>query len=374
VTTASTPTIVRASGGAAHVTAEPPAYSFDGSGPSIVADLVAHRLDMDSEAGERVARFNAQLRDSNPGSVAALTTAAATRDNIDGAGTDLPPSFGGGTQFRPNLMREVDVKRPILSRVTKTPISNAQPFAIPTVGEFDGVGEHTEGTPHRPAGTFTLGAGDVVQPRAVSGAWEASRELIDAGNPVLDRIAARAMLRDYARKSEGMMVALFAALAADAGAHVYGVDGVMALRSALINFVSDDDEPGDLLITSRALTETILTDVDNTERAQIPFVGATNALGQVNRAGYTGVSVDGVELVRAARLDAGVAHANVAGGVGVLARSESIFWGESSVLQFKFLEVLGPGVIKLALWAYNGAAILDTDDVVLLNSGADPTP
>jgi hypothetical protein len=298
----------------------------------------------------------------------------ATRDDVDGAGTDLPSYFQPNPN-RPELMRQlVDVKRPFVSRLDKITITNAQPFAIPVVGEFSGVGTHTEGTPHRPAGTLTLG-GDTVQPTAVSGAWEVSRELLDAANPALDSIAVRAMIRDYQRQSEGRIITLIDTLAATAAEWVYGVDTAMDMRNALIDFVNDDDEPADLAVVSKAMLQTLGSDIDGQDRAQLPYVGHANALGSM-QAGYTGLTIDGHEIVRSARLDSGVADANrpAAGGIGVLARSQGILWAESAVQQFRFDEVLGPGVVKLALWAYAGAAILDTADVQLIATGADPTP
>ena len=368
------PAVVPAVAGAAYVTAEPSTYDFAAGGPSLIVDLFRSRMDADSEAGQRVERFNAELRSGNVASQVAFVTAAATRDDVDGAGTDLP-SFFQPNPNRPDLMRQlVDVKRPIISKLDRVPISNAQPFAIPKVGEFTGVGAHTEGTPHRPAGTLTLG-GDTVQPTATSGAWEVSRELIDASNPALDRIAARAMLRDYQRQTEGKAVALINARAGQADGNVYGVSTVLQLRAAMLDFVNDDEEAADIALVSKGLLRMLGLDTDTTERPQLPFVSysPTNAAGAMT-AGGTGFSIDGVPVTRAARLDAGVTGANTAGSVGVLARSEGILWAESSVLQFRFDEVLGPGVVKLALWAYSGAAILDTADVAVINSGADPTP
>lgn len=365
----SSPAVVPAVAGAARVTSEPAVYTFSADGPSIVRDLFYSRQDAD--AADRVARFNAQLRDQAPRALSAFTTAAAgdvaVRNDVDGAGTDLPSMFQPNPN-RPDMMRGlVDVRRPFISRLTRVPISNAQPFAIPRVGEFTGVGPHTEGTPHRPAGTLTL-SGDTVQPTATSGAWEVSRELVDAMNPAIDRIAARAMLRDYQRQTEGKIVSLLAARAAQDGANVYGVSTPLALRGALMDFVNDDEEPGDIVALSRGLLRTLGLDTDTTDRPQLPFLQPVNALGSV-RPGYTGLSVDGVELFRAARLDAGLGA-----DAGVIARAEGILWCESNVLQFRFDEVLGPGVIKLALWAYNGAALLDTADVAIIHSGADPTP
>jgi len=372
-TAGGTPTVVPAVAGAARVTGEPSPYTFGAEGPSLVRDMFAAAVHRDSEAAERVERFNAQLRDGNAAATTALVTAAATRDDVDGAGTDLPTGFGGGTQWRPDLMRQVlDPRRPFLSRVRTIPITNAQPFAIPTVGEFTGVGEHTEGTPHRPAGTLALGGSDVIQPTATSGAWEVSRELLDAANPALDAIAVRAMLRDYARQTEGKMLALFSQLALDqGGADVYGVDGVMALRQALLAFVNDDEEAADIVGVSKGLLGTLMADVDTTDRAQIPFYAPVNSVAQTGTAGYTAFTIDGVPVFRAARLDSA---ANLGATYGVIARSESLIWAESQVQQFRFDEVLGPGVIKFALWGYSGAGITDTNDVQLIASGADPTP
>lgn len=377
VTTAAStpPAVVPAVGGNARAGGEASVYAFAGNdGPSVITDLMRASLRGDGEAGERVARFNAQLAGGNPASVQAFVTAAATRDNIDGIGTDLPSMFQPNPN-RPDLMRAlVDVKRPFISRLTTVPITNAQPFAIPKVGEFTGVGPHTEGTPHRAAGTLSLG-GDVVSPTATSGAWEASRELLDAANPVLDAIAARAMLRDYARQSEGKLVTLLAARAAQAGAVIYGVDDLMSFRNALVDFVNDDEEAADIAAVSKALLKDFLAEIDGVDRPQLPYVGPSNAVGSA-AAGYVNLSIDGTDVFRATRLDAGLAAADPSDGPivgaknGVIARSEGILWAESNVLQFRFDEVLGPGVIKLALWAYSGAAILDTSDVRIISAAA----
>lgn len=364
------PAVIPAVAGAAYVTAEASPYTFGSDGASLVRDLWDSQMKNDSAAAERVAKFNAQLTDGNAPTLHAFVTAAATRGDVDGAGTDLAPSWGGQNTNRPDLMKSlIDVRRPFISRLGTIPISNAQPFAIPKVGEFAGVADHVEGENHRPAGTFSL-SGDVVQPVAVSGAWEASRELLDAANPALDRVAIRAMLRDYARKSEGKIITLLNAFAATEANNVYDVATTIALRGALLGFVNDDEEPADLLAVSKGLLVTLGLDVDDVNRPQLPFVTPTNSVGSL-KAGGTGFNIDGVEAFRSARLDGG---SNLGSGSGVMARGESILWCESPVAQFRFDEVLGPGVVKLALWAYNGTALLDTSDVKILKAGADPTP
>ncbi|GAB3251341.1 hypothetical protein GCM10027425_09220 [Alteromonas gracilis] len=347
------PAVLPAVAGAALVVAEPSTYTFDGN-DSLVRDAYRARIDNDAEAADRVRRFNAELAAGNPSSVEALMTAAATRDDFDAT----PGVSGLTTTPRPDLLRErINAGRPIISKLNTTPISNATPFAIPKVGEFTGVGDHTEGTAHRPAGTLTMD-GEVIQPRAVSGAYEISRELVDSMNPLIDRIAARQMLRDYRRQTEGKVAGLFNALPIE----TYDVDTALAVRAILVDSVNDDDEPMDAAWLSKELVRTLGLDVDDVRRPQLPFVGPSNAVGTF-RAGDTGVAIDGTQMTRSVRLTA---------NTGVAARVESLVWAESRVLQFRFDEVVGPGVIKLALWAYTGAGIIDTDDVVRFASTPDP--
>lgn len=361
-TTAAGPGVVRAVAGAAlAVLGEPSTYRFDGSG-SLVRDAYAARFEGDLDAGARVRRFNNELRAGNPSSVAAFITASgalttaqiaspATTDDVELPAVFLPQNN------RPDLMlRAVDLGRPIVSRLNRVPITNAQPFLVPIEGEFDGVGDHTEGTPHVAEGTFTL-ADAPVTPRAVSGAYRISRELADATNPAIDQIVLRAMLRDYRRVSEQKVVD--ALLAADATPTV-NVNTAMELRAALVGFVNDDDETADFVAVGRGLLGALYAEVDTTGRPILAGVG-TAPTAATPRAGYTGLAVDGTEVIRSGRIPT---------DRGVIVRAAGVLFVESNVQQFRFDEIEGPGILKLALWAYVGAAVLEADAVEEITSAA----
>ena len=344
-------------GAALHVDSEPSTYTFDGTGPSLVVDAYNARMHADSDAHERLARYNAELVDGNPSSVLALAAVAVRT-------TDGPDSFIGPTTYRPDLLREsIDLGRPLFSRLNPIRLTNAQPFTLPKVGKFTGVGDHVEGTAHVAEGTLT-GSDDTVTPKAVSGAYRLSRELIDASNPALDRVALREMVRDYRRHSEAKVAA--ALLAATPDATAYNVTTVMAVRELLEDFPGEDELPADFLVAGKTFRKTLLADVDGSGRPHLAYYGSTNAVGTVTRrAGQTSYDIDGAPLVRAGSLVATDAFA---------VEADAVLVGESPVQTFRFDEVEGPGVVKLALWAYVAAAVLDPDGVERYSSAADPTP
>lgn len=361
------PAVVLAAAGAAQaaavITRQPATYTLDGTGFSLYRDACNARLRGDSEAAMRIERFNAELRDGNPSSVANLVVASGAKlGGVGGLATAAPgdpiaspaltDNVGIPASFLParrEALREaIDAGRPLVSRLPRVTLTDATPFRIPREGEFDGVGTHTEGTAHVPAGTLTLNDAPVM-PEAVSGYYELSRELADASNPAIDRIALRAMLRDYRRHSEGVAIAAIQAVAPTIGS----INTAMELRAALVNFVDDDGLGADFVAASKSMLAALYADVDTSGRPMISTAGqAPTAVA--GRAGYTGAGIDGVEIVRVPRLTAGRAYA---------IRGEGVLFGESAVQQFRFEEVKGPGLICLALWAYVAAAVLDTDDV-----------
>jgi HK97 family phage prohead protease len=374
------PTITRAAAGAAVVTGQPSTYGFGLSGrtgmaePSLVRDAFLASFggyDERADAHRRLDRFNAELRDGNPATVGALltaagdlTTAAPVASPAERADFPLQGWLPQNTARGDLMLRAVDAGRPIASRLQRVPITNAQPFLVPIEGEFEGVGLHTEGTPHVAAGTLELSDSPVI-PRAMSGAYVVSRELVDGSNPAIDAIAMRAMLRDYRRESEGVVVtALLASVTATDDPLAENVDTAIEMRTALALFVDDDDQPADFVFASRAMIEALYAEVDGDGRPMIAGPGSTApSVAGTSRAGYTGIGIDGTELVRASRLTT----------VGALAvRRDGVLFLESNVQQFRFDEILGPGQIKLALWAYVGAAVLRPSDIGAIYTGAGP--
>lgn len=328
------PTVVQAAAGAALVTGEPATYTFSGSdGPSIVHD--AMYATSDPNAAARLARYNAELATGNPASIMALA-AVATRDTLSEL---VNPSIR-----RPDLLLSaINRGRPVWERLGAQTITNAQPFLIPVEGEFTGVGPHTEGTAHVAEGTLTFS--DVtVTPRAVSGAYRISRELADSSTPAADAMIVAAMLRNYAEVSEGLAVD---GLIAGAGAAVAGINTVAELRGELIDYAGDNGYSPDVVVAGSAFYAALATEVAGDGRPALPFLAPMNAAGTI-RAGYTGAVVDGVEIARSRAVATGEAYVISANGVLV---------AESPVQVFRFEQPEGPGIIKLALFAYQVAAV-----------------
>lgn len=336
-----------AAGHAALVTGEPSTYTFASDGPSLVRDAFFASQHGDREAGDRLARFNAELATHNPASELALAAVVVSGP--------IPDSLLNSTT-RTNLVNmALDRARPIASRLATVPINSASPFYIPTTGEFSAVGDHTEGTPHVAEGTLTLGE-SIVTPRAVSGAFRVSREVVESSNPALDRVAVAAMVRDYRRHSEAKIIGALATAVATPSAT--GISTAMALRGEIVDMAAADDEMPDFLVAGGAFYGALAAEVDADGRPMLPAVGPANALGTLS-AGSTGTSIDGVEVVRAA---------SVATGEAWLLRRDDVLFAESPARTFRFDEVEGPGIVKVALWAYVAAAVLNADGVRRLTS------
>jgi HK97 family phage prohead protease len=340
--------IAAAAGSALTVSSEPSTYAFGGDGPSLVRDAFAARMDGDPDARERVRRFNAEIAAGNPSSVLALAAVETT--------TTAPNIVE--TFHRADLMRQViDRGRPLLSRVNIVPISNANPYAIPTVGEFDGVDEHTEGTAHVAEGDLVFG-GDTVTPRAASGAYRISRELIDSSNPLIDRVAMRKILRDYRRHTEAKAwTAWTTGLTA-----TLSIDTVAALDAELDAFINTDEETADFAAVSASYLATLKADTDADGRPHLARYSPSNATGVLTRSRVGLVAEFGDTQV----FRAGTVTANQA----AIIREAGVHFAESRVQQFSFSEVEGPGIVKLALWAYTAAARLEDTDVQLVTSAA----
>lgn len=351
-TPAPEPIPVAAAAGAALEVSEAPVYTFDGRGPSFVRDVYHARFSADVEATARLARFQSAMAEGGAQMAAFLTAAVETRAT-EGVGISTD-------NYKPEmLIQAIDKGRPLVSRIGTVRIDNATPFRIPIEGEFTGVGDHVEGTAHVAEGTMAL-SDTTVTPGAVSGAYRISRELVDAYNPAIDQIAVRAMMRDYRKVTEAKTLA---ALAAADTTPTFGINTVAELRTVLNGYSDIDDLPADLVAMGTGFYSDLLAEVDTTGRPMLPFVGPTNAVGTTNP-GYTGASVDGVELVKVSSINGAVTKQAYA------FRTEHVFIGESPVQTFRFEEVEGPGVIKLALWAYFVAKVTRPSGVVRISSAA----
>lgn len=329
------------------VASEAPVYTFDGTGPSFVRDMWRARFEMDRDAADRVARFQSRWLEQDPAQAGLLTAAVETR-------TTAPNFIQQG--YRPELLVEVINKgRPLVSRIGTVGLTDATPFRVPVEGEMTGgVGDHTEGQAHVAEGDLAV-SDATVTPGAISGAFRLSREVIDASNPALDRIALRAMTRNYQAATEAKVVAALAAIDATATVSINTVQKLRTEINAYYDLMLEDPSG---VAAHPGYYAALLADVDTAGRPMLATINPVNAAA-APRAGHTGADVDGVEVYKAYAVSANDAY---------LYRAEDVLLGESTLQTFRFEEVEGPGVVKLALWAYFAAKVTRAGSVVKLTS------
>lgn len=331
------------------VSSEAPVYTFDGNGPSFVRDMWHARFDGDRDAQDRVHRFNERIVSLDAAQHGILTAAVQVR-------TDVGEFIQQG--YKPEMLVEViDKGRPIISRVGTVGLTDATPFRVPVEGAMTGgVGDHVEGEAHVTEGD--LAVDDVtVTPGAISGAYRLSRELIDASNPALDRMALRAMSRNYQAATEAKAVAALAAIDSTA---TLNIDKVQEVRTELNAYYDAVLTEASGVAASTGFYSALLADVDTTGRSMLSTINPMNAIA-TPKAGYTGAYVDGTEVYKAYAVSANDAY---------LYSADDFLIGESNILTFRFEEVEGPGIVKLALWAYFSATVTRAGSVVKVTSAA----
>lgn len=340
-------------GARTEVGAEPDVY-HPGGDYSLVRDVFHAKVDNDTDAAERLTRYRRQLE-------AFQADAARFVETRADAPQIIPPGYRGDLLLEPE-----DTGRPLWALLTSrgaitVPLADATPFKIPSRGKFTGVGDHVEGTAHVPAGTLELGD-DTITPKAISGAFEVSRELVDSSNPAIDRIAISAMREDYEDQTEAYAYArMTAGLEA-----VPGIDTGPELEAELLRFFRDRKRPADFGVAGSTYYEARATEQAGDGRPRYPVINPMNANGQAG-AGFESLSIAGKPFVMDEA--GGVDAANTA----AIVKAGDVLLGESSLLTFRFDEVLGPGVIKLALWAYVAGARLRANGVRLVTA-AEPAP
>lgn len=345
-----------AGGGAATITSQEPTYTFNGSGPSFVRDAFRAREDGDQDAASRLREFAASMADGGRQLELFMRSAGEDMATFAVETRTTAPEFVQEEVYRPDLLvAAVDRGRPMFSRLRSVTLTDATPFRVPSEGEFDGVADHVEGEAHAAEGTLTAGGG-LVTPGAVSGAYRVTRELIDSSNPAIDGIATRAMLRDYRRKSEAKVSTAFQAV----GAATLGVDTVAELRSAAIAFSLQEDMPFDWGFSGANAYTDYASELASDGRPVLPSINPTNAAGQT-MPGYRALNLDGGQILPASALPVEETY---------LVKAEDVLVGESRVLTFRFDQPEGPGVVKLALWAYVFAHVLRSQGVKRLTTAA----
>ena len=112
--------------------------------------------------------------------------------------------------YRPELyVNELEFPRPLVDAVTTAPISDATPFQVPRFVSAAGLTQDVAAEGVNPAaGTITSELVPVT-PKAVSGIYDASRELVDssAGGVAIDMIAMQAIRESWSQQTEARVAA-----------------------------------------------------------------------------------------------------------------------------------------------------------------------
>ena len=351
------------------VTREPPTYSFDGRGPSLVRDAWYAQREHDDDAKDRLRKFHAQsnevakIAESHVSFAAARASAEFTTVTTSGASAVIPPGY------RPDLfVTLLDQQRPLVNACSRGTIANATPFVVPVFGGITNLTDpHSEGNAPN-EGSITLTT-KTVTPGAISGKLPLTREIVDSSNPAIDQIALAAMREDYARQTEANVYTLLNGANGAGGTITTGfvpsgsqaatVDAstpsalVTALRQALASYPFARFNAPTQALTGQNATKKLAAAADTTGRPLLPSTGATNSSGLGN-AVTQGWFVDGLAHVPAWAMT-GVAAGDTQ--VFTLNRADAWVW-ESPVLAFRFEEKSGPQIIELALFGYFATHLL----------------
>jgi hypothetical protein len=347
---------------------EEPVYRFDGSSreaPSMVKDFWRANTERDGDAVERLRKFQAQQRDMVDMLVKIPPTARA---NFAGAATDNAATNTVISEgYRPDLfVNELIQGRPIVAQASRGTITDATPFRVPRFVSMSGMtADHTEGT-NPSNGTMTLDS-VTVDPGAISGRFELTREIVDAANPAIDAIALAAMRESYNQQTEVKAYDALNGTAPAGNTEGEGADGgelIANLRTLLARYPFVRFAAPSGAIINQTTTVSLATATDTTERPLLPSIGAQNASGLGN-AVTQGWSVDGLPFVPAWAMTDGATD-----DVAIIMNRADWWVWESPLLTFRFEEKQGPAKIELALFAYFATHVLRPSGIFAIRSTA----
>ena len=248
--------------------------------------------------------------------------------------------------YRPDLLvGEIDLGRPICSVFERVQIDNNNPFMIPTFSQTDGVvAAHTPGTAGTDAAVITVGA-VTVTPSGYSGFVDVGRELIDAGSPQVDAMLLKSIALHYRNIVEGVAkTALETAgnATADASAPTTGAGLMTTLLQHQSTIVTSYGEAADAHLVATDAYNAGAKAVDTTGRPLFPYQDSVNSVGVAGR-GATTLAVNGVPVIPSALMTAKKIHT---------VKRDAFVVAESPLLTFSFDQVNGPGMVRLAAFAY----------------------
>lgn len=336
-----------------HVVAESLDYLRPDAAFSFVRDAFAAKLG-DESALARLRRFGRMAND--------LRLFSGGPSSAQFVGQDRAGSVGSfpASGYRGDLFVNVpDAPRPIDAALSKASISDATPFLVPRFASSTGlIGNHVEGT-NPAAGTIVYDT-VTVTPKAKSGIFDATRELVDssAAGVAIDTVATNAMRQAYATATEAD--AATALTAAGVGIDTAVGTGGAALLEAAIRVRLAAFPTRKLPVADNVLAASthylLLVGGNRTDGTPLmPYLayGSVNITGGTSSTGGATAVIAGVPTAPAYALNA----------VTVLVHRPSAYAFESPTQSWRWEEVLGPAAIRFALFGYYAAAVLRKDGV-----------
>ena len=307
-----------------------PVYALDASAatPSLVCDAW-HAMNESSlgdatDARDRLAAHERYMRRAR---------AEFTTQTTSTASQIVPPGY------QP-LLADSTADRPLYAAASRGALTDATPFVIPGAlteasveSAVDVVAEGTQ--PTEGSAVFT---GGTVTPVGIKGRFTVSRELVDASNPAIDAVLFAALREDYNRQVEKLIFTEVNAL--QAGAITAGVvpSGAQARTSAGAAL------PADLRKALSTFTEV------RKRRARSVVASSRTAVAEaletldVQAWALRDVTVELSPWIT------GVAAGD--GDVFILADGGDLMAWSSPLLEFRYLEKAGPGLVELAVFGY----------------------
>jgi hypothetical protein len=302
-------------------------------------------LDGKAEAGDRVRRHEAHLRDV----AVAMERDAFSRTFDPGfaerAGDVLSSEIPGAypNDYLPGLLTPRILKgRPMGSAYQRVPIADARPRVFPKV-TTSGVVIVEPAESNASFGATDVATTAVTVTPLMYGAFtDVSRQALDGGDPSVLSIIFQDLVEAYSQASEGVIKT-----AVEAGATASGVVELIATPYAgavanVVNYYGVRFRPAEYAFFPPAIYTTLLNQADTTGRPLMPMLGAMNSDATV-QSGAIGGNILGAQ----ARLSWASTASTAVYGVP----SDYVIF-ESSIAQFTYDQVVGPQAIRVGLWAY----------------------
>ena len=263
----------------------------------------------------------------------------------------IPPGY------RPDLyVGEEAAGSPLANSMRRMGIDDATPFKIPAFDTAASlVGNHTEGV--NPSDGTVAFKEITVTPKAISGKYTASREMLDAANPNLDAIIMAAMAEAYAQNIEGVAAALLITSTTGTNAATGKVTAAVLANLGALNTARR--KPADRVAVGSDYFGGLLAETDGSGRPMNPYIAPSNASGTTGGAGASAM-IQGLPAVAAWALGAKQA---------VVFRSADHLLFTSNRLAWRWEEQAGPANIVFAQFGYVAATRTNDAGALIFTNG-----